>query len=226
MLFWGRGLNFEENSRRGFVGAAACPARRISYAEMARRKASPGGWCSAQRIRICMTAGGSHTATTLAQRQLRLMRSKRSIIAISWYDAVTFDLIRHGQWPVTPSPPGEGFFSVPSAPASIFTAQISQAGGRGMPPPLQNLAGRFPGSRRLHPLSRLWRQLPLHRGALLKVGETLLLFKHTPPVTLCSVTAPSWRGPRRRISPSVRPSRGLPAPFRGNSSYPGFSSTN
>ena len=126
----------KKTSRRGFVGAAACPARRISYAEMARRKASPGGWCSAQRIRICMTAGGSHTATTLSQRQLRLMRSKRSIIAISWYDAVTFDLIRHGQWPVTPSPPGEGIFSVPSAPASIFTAQISQVSGRGMPPPL------------------------------------------------------------------------------------------
>ena len=32
----------------------------------------------------------------LAQRQLRLMRSKRSIITISWYDAVTFDLIRSG----------------------------------------------------------------------------------------------------------------------------------
>ena len=32
----------------------------------------------------------------LAQRQLRLMRSKRSIITIGWYDAVTFDLIRSG----------------------------------------------------------------------------------------------------------------------------------
>ena len=56
----------------------------------------------------------------LAQRQLRLMRSKRSIIAISWYDAVTFDLIRHGQWPVTPSPPGEGFSLSHQSPASIF----------------------------------------------------------------------------------------------------------
>ena len=29
--------------RRGVVGAAACPARRLPYAGMARRKASPGG---------------------------------------------------------------------------------------------------------------------------------------------------------------------------------------
>ena len=33
----------------------------------------------------------------LAQRQLRLMRSKRSIITIGWYDAVTFDLIRRAK---------------------------------------------------------------------------------------------------------------------------------
>ena len=32
----------------------------------------------------------------LAQRQLRLMRSKLLIITMSWYDAVTFDLIRSG----------------------------------------------------------------------------------------------------------------------------------
>ena len=48
----------------------------------------------------------------LAQRQLRLMRSKRSIITISWYDAVTFDLIRHA-FGVTPSPGGEGIRTVP-----------------------------------------------------------------------------------------------------------------
>ena len=45
-----------------------------------------------------MTAGGSHTSTTLAQRQLRLMRSKPSTITIGWYDAATFDLIRHAKW--------------------------------------------------------------------------------------------------------------------------------
>ena len=33
----------------------------------------------------------------LAQRQLRLMRSKLSIITIGWYDAVAFDLIRHAK---------------------------------------------------------------------------------------------------------------------------------
>ena len=32
----------------------------------------------------------------LAQRQLRLMRSKLSIFTMGWYDAVTFDLIRSG----------------------------------------------------------------------------------------------------------------------------------
>ena len=40
----------------------------------------------------------------LAQRQLRLMRSKLAILTIGWYDTVPFDLIRHGLWPVTPSP--------------------------------------------------------------------------------------------------------------------------
>ena len=33
----------------------------------------------------------------LAQRQLRLMRSKLPNITIGWYDAVTFDLIRHAK---------------------------------------------------------------------------------------------------------------------------------
>ena len=46
----------------------------------------------------------------LAQRQLRLMRSKPSTITMGWYKIATFNLIRHGLWPVTPSPPGEGFF--------------------------------------------------------------------------------------------------------------------
>ncbi len=32
----------------------------------------------------------------LAQRQLRLMRSKLKIITMGWYDAATFDLIRSG----------------------------------------------------------------------------------------------------------------------------------
>ena len=33
----------------------------------------------------------------LAQRQLRLMRSKLPIITIGWYDTVIFDLIRHAK---------------------------------------------------------------------------------------------------------------------------------
>ena len=130
--------------------------RRIPYAEMARRKASPGGWCSAQRIRICMTAGGSHTATTLAQRQLRLMRSKQPMIAISWYDAVTFDLIRHAIRRDT-FPSRGRLFSVPAGFCIEFAAQALQPGGRGMPPPLQCLAGS------LHPKSPPFRldNLPL-----------------------------------------------------------------
>ena len=61
-----------------------------------RKTAFPWGLCPAQRIEIFMTAGGSHTATTLAQLSLRRMRLKRAIITIGWYGAVTFDLIRHG----------------------------------------------------------------------------------------------------------------------------------
>ena len=71
------------------------------------------GLCPAQRMEMNMTAGGSHTSTTLAQRQLRLMRSKLSTITMGWCHIATFDLIRHGLWPVTPSPPGEGFFAPP-----------------------------------------------------------------------------------------------------------------
>ena len=82
------------------------------------------GGAPRSEFKIYMTAGGSHSSTTLAQRQLRLMRSKRSTITMGWYKIATFDLIRHGLWPVTPSPPGEGFFSVPSAPTPISTAQI------------------------------------------------------------------------------------------------------
>ena len=47
--------------------------------------------------KIYMTAGGSHTSTTLAQRQLRLMRSKRSTITMGRYKIATFDLIRHAE---------------------------------------------------------------------------------------------------------------------------------
>ena len=84
--------------RRGIVGAAACPdALEFHTRKPAWRKASPGGWCSAQRIKRDMTAGGSHTFSALAQRQLRRMRSKLKIITMGWYDAVIFDLIRHAK---------------------------------------------------------------------------------------------------------------------------------
>ena len=38
----------------------------------------------------------------LSQLSLRLMRSKLTIVTIGSYNAVTFDLIRHGLWPVPP----------------------------------------------------------------------------------------------------------------------------
>ena len=78
--------------------------------------------------KIYMTAGGSHTATTLSQRQLRLMRLKRSTITISWFKIATFDLIRHGLRPVTPSPPGEGFFRPAGELSSQKTSRRFPAG--------------------------------------------------------------------------------------------------
>ena len=107
------------------VGAAACPDAPGNNARAVKIDAATDG--TEQRLPL---------EGKLAQRQLRLMRSKLKIITMGWYDAVTFDLIRHGLRPVTPSPPGEGFFSVPSVSASIFTTQVSKFSGRGMPPPL------------------------------------------------------------------------------------------
>ena len=77
------------------------------------------GGAPRSEFKIFMTAGGSHTSTTLVQLSLRLMRSKRSTITISWFKIATFDLIRHGLRPVTPSPPGEGFFTPPGSTKNI-----------------------------------------------------------------------------------------------------------
>ena len=52
------------------------------------------------------------------------------MITMSWYDAVTFDLIRPFG---PPSPPGEGYFS-------HRRFGVWNLSGRGMPPPLQCLA--------------------------------------------------------------------------------------
>ena len=61
----------------------------------------------------------------LAQRQLRLMRSKLPIIAINWYGAVTFDLIRSGV-AGPPSPPGEGFGRCkPAAPTAPHPSRLT-----------------------------------------------------------------------------------------------------
>ena len=125
------------------------------------------GLCPAQRIRIYMTAGGSHTATTLAQRQLRLMRSKLSIIAMGWYDAVPFDLIRHGLWPVTPSPPGEGFRRCkPSAPTAPHPAALRppSPGGKAISQKVEGFYADF-----CHSNTATWRAghappLPSHAG--------------------------------------------------------------
>ena len=50
-----------------------------------------------QRNQSCTSEERLPLEGKLAQRQLRLMRSKLSIITIGWYDAVTFDLIRHAK---------------------------------------------------------------------------------------------------------------------------------
>ena len=60
--------------RHGFVGVAACPAR-IPYAETGVAKASPGG-----------EAGSPQGLTDEVEAKT---------ITMSWYYAVTFDLIRH-----------------------------------------------------------------------------------------------------------------------------------
>ena len=48
----------------------------------------------------------------LAQRQLRLMRSKQKIITMGWYKIATFDLIRSGLSRTT-FPKGRLFFASP-----------------------------------------------------------------------------------------------------------------
>ena len=78
----------------------------------------------------------------LAQRQLRLMRSKLPIITIGWYDTVTFDLIRHAKRRDT-FPSRGRLFSVPAVPTSIYTAQMPQDSASGHASPLQCHAGRF-----------------------------------------------------------------------------------
>ena len=60
------------------VGAAACPDALEFYTQKQRSERLP-------------------LEGKLAQRQLRLMRSKLSIFTMGWYDAVTFDLIRHAK---------------------------------------------------------------------------------------------------------------------------------
>ena len=66
---------------------------RLPYAEPAERKASPGGWCSAQRIRIYMTAGGSHASTTVVRPKPDRMRSKGTVLYQPMVIIVSFDLI-------------------------------------------------------------------------------------------------------------------------------------
>ena len=67
------------------VGAAACPDAPADDNQAAKIDAATDG--TEQRLPL---------EGKLAQRQLRLMRSKLSIITIGWYDTATFDLIRSG----------------------------------------------------------------------------------------------------------------------------------
>ena len=47
-------------------------------------------------------------------------------------------------------PPGEGYFSVPAVPTSIYTDQMPQDSGRGVPPPLPCHAGDLRFSSKNH----------------------------------------------------------------------------
>ena len=57
--------------------------------------------CNSRVVKIDAATDGTEQRLPLegklAQRQLRLMRSKLSIFTMGWYDAVTFDLIRHAK---------------------------------------------------------------------------------------------------------------------------------
>ena len=149
------------------------------------------GGAPRSEFKIYMTAGGSHASTTLAQRQLRLMRSKLSTITMGWYKIATFDLIRHGLWPVTPSPPGEGF-------RLTISAYGSRRAGHAAAPTLNNQLRPTP-----HP-SLIRKATSLPEKAILCSAGVLLTTKipsqeiskegkGTSQITGCSKQRRSWR---------------------------------
>ena len=92
---------------------------------------------------------------------------------MSWYDAVTFDLIRHAVgvplrngMTATGSheyfyslrgaqPPGEGFSLPRRAFTSIFAAQMLEVGGQGVPRPYSASPGDIQEFGSVHPLRPL-----------------------------------------------------------------------
>ena len=104
--------------------------RRVSYAEPARRNPPGGKQETVQTISAYRPSSGPAWAGPPSPR---------------------------GRLPLEgPTHPytGEGFFSVPAGTASIFTAQVSLLGERGVPPPLQGRTGLFAKNQR-QPISRL-----------------------------------------------------------------------
>ena len=78
----------------------------------------------------------------LAQRQLRLMRSKLSIFTMGWYDAVTFDLIRHAKRRDTFPSRGRPFLC-PGRRSADFCRSDIVTRRTGHAPPLQGRTGLF-----------------------------------------------------------------------------------
>ena len=79
MPIWNQNLREDsKHSRRGFVGAAACPARQPGMFEWMKstqgltelRKSLPLEGCAPRsESEIYMTAGGSHTSTTVSRQK-------------------------------------------------------------------------------------------------------------------------------------------------------------
>ena len=105
-----------------FVGAVACPRCAEFHTQKWRgAKASPGGEAGATLVATDEVEAINYHHRLVRRCYLRPHPSRRRR-----------DTFLQGK-----------AFSVPSGLTSIFSAQISQADGRGMPPPLQCLAGAF-----------------------------------------------------------------------------------
>ena len=87
--------NSIRRNRQGIVGAAACPDALEFYTQNpAKRKPSPGGCAPRSESKIYMTAGGSHTSTTVVRLKPDRMRSKvtasyQPMVMIGGFDLIS-----------------------------------------------------------------------------------------------------------------------------------------